>query len=220
MTRVVLVHAMRESIGPTETSFSAHWPEAELVHLLDSSLSTDRGPTDTVTEEIATRITALASYGQMIGADAVLFTCSAFGPAIDAATALLHPIPVHKPNTAMIAEAASTDERIGLLGTFQATLDSMVTEFPPRTDVTVAFCDGALAALTGHDATGHDDIVADTAQVHLSDCGVLALAQFSLARAAPAVESATGKRVLTTPDSAVLALRNEVEGVGTVPETP
>ena len=41
-------------------------------------------------------------------------------------------------------------------------------------------------------------------------CDVIALAQFSLARAAPAVAAATGRTVLTTPDSAVRKLRRMV----------
>jgi hypothetical protein len=46
----------------------------------------------------------------------------------------------------------------------------------------------------------------------LSDCSVVALAQFSLARAAAAVAAATGRPVLTTPDSAVRKLRRLLEG--------
>jgi hypothetical protein len=41
----------------------------------------------------------------------------------------------------------------------------------------------------------------------MKDCDVIALSQFSLARAARAVAAATGKPVLTTPDSAVRKLQ-------------
>jgi hypothetical protein len=41
----------------------------------------------------------------------------------------------------------------------------------------------------------------------LADCDVIALAQFSLSQAAGPVAAATGKTVLTTPDSAVRKLR-------------
>jgi hypothetical protein len=41
----------------------------------------------------------------------------------------------------------------------------------------------------------------------LQDCDVIALAQFSLSRAAGPIAAATGKTVLTTPDSAVRKLR-------------
>jgi hypothetical protein len=43
--------------------------------------------------------------------------------------------------------------------------------------------------------------------MQLADCDIIALAQFSLARAADAIAQATGRPVLTTPDSAVRKLR-------------
>ena len=46
----------------------------------------------------------------------------------------------------------------------------------------------------------------------LTDCDAIALAQFSLARSAAAIASATGKPVLTTPDSAVRKLRRLLDG--------
>jgi hypothetical protein len=41
----------------------------------------------------------------------------------------------------------------------------------------------------------------------LRDCDVIALAQYSMAPAAEQVSQATGKPVLTTPDSAVMKLK-------------
>lgn len=207
MTRIVLVHAMQASIAPIADAFAAHWPDAELVDLLDSSLATDRAEAGALTEQMTSRIAALSTYARDTGADAILFTCSAFGPAIDAAAAL-RPLPVHKPNTAMIDEARTIGGRVGLLSSFQPTLDSMLSEFPTDTDVTTALCDGALAALASGDGAAHDRIAARTAARELAECDTIALAQFSLARAAPAVAKATGKRVLTTPDSAVVALKS------------
>ena len=66
--------------------------------------------------------------------------------------------------------------------------------------------EGALAALDRGDVETHDRLVGDAAGA-VKDCDVIALAQFSLARSAPLVAKATGKRVLTTPDSAVRKLR-------------
>lgn len=57
------------------------------------------------------------------------------------------------------------------------------------------------------DGAGHD-AAAVRAAAALSDCDVIALAQFSLSRAAGAIAEATGKAVLTTPDSAVRKLRH------------
>jgi hypothetical protein len=50
-------------------------------------------------------------------------------------------------------------------------------------------------------------MIADAAK-DLRDCDVIALAQFSMAAAAPEVADATGRPVLTTPDSSVAKLRD------------
>ena len=76
---------------------------------------------------------------------------------------------------------------------------------------TGAFAEGALAALDAGDTAEHDRLAAQAAR-DLKDCDAIALGQFSLARAAGAVAAATGKRVLTTPDSAVLALKRRLLG--------
>ena len=64
----------------------------------------------------------------------------------------------------------------------------------------------ALTALDRGDTEGHDAAAARHAAT-LADCDVIALAQFSLARATDAVAAATGRPVLSTPDSAVRKLK-------------
>ena len=71
--------------------------------------------------------------------------------------------------------------------------------------------EGALAALDRGDAAAHDRAAVDAAMA-LKSCDAIALGQFSLARAARAIEAATGRRVLTTPDSAVNKLRRLLGG--------
>lgn len=78
--------------------------------------------------------------------------------------------------------------------------------------VRTALAAGALEALDGGDAAAHDAAMAHAAQGLLAqNCTVIALAQFSLARARDAVAAATGLPVLTTPDSAVRALRRRLQ---------
>src|SRR6185437_5938978 len=96
------------------------------------------------------------------GANGILFTCSAFGPCIEACARQLAPIPVLKPNEAMIEEALGVvgpRGRIGLMATFPPTLASMPPEFATAApDMTVVPClaEGALAALDRGDVEGHD----------------------------------------------------------------
>jgi Asp/Glu/hydantoin racemase len=211
--RIALIHALKHSPPPIEAAFRELWPEPTLMNLLDDSLSADLVRTGRLTPQMTDRFLALARYAKSTGADAILFTCSAFGPCIDAVIADLAPMPVLKPNEAMIEDAVARGGRIGLLATFPGTLSSMPAEFPSSVTIVPQLADGALAALDRGDSEGHDGRAARAA-LALADCDCIALAQFSLARAAPRVAIATGKPVLTTPHSAVRKLRRLL-----VPET-
>src|SRR5215831_11542871 len=148
---------------------------------------------------MADRFLALSRYAAATGADAILFTCSAFGPLIEAAARAHAPMPVLKPNEAMIEQAVARGRRIGLLSTFAH------IEIVPR------LAEGALAALDRGERSEHDSLVAEAAK-DLRGCDVIALAQYSMAPAAKLVEEATGLSVLTTPDSAVEKLKGLLAG--------
>lgn len=209
--RIALIHALRHSPPAIEEAFARLWPTPTLMNLLDDSLSADLARDGALTPGMTTRFLTLAEYAVSTGADAILFTCSAFGPCIDAVVAAHPTIPVLKPNEAMIEEAKAAGTRIGLLATFAGTLTSMPAEFPAHMSITTRLAEGALAALDAGDTAEHDRLAAQAAR-GLIDCDAIALGQFSLARAAGAVAAATGKRVLTTPDSAVLALKRRLLG--------
>jgi hypothetical protein len=121
-------------------------------------------------------------------------------------------MPVLKPNEAMINEAvalAGASGCIGLLATFAPTLATMPAEFAAaatHATLVTALAGEALAALNRGDGAAHDRLAADVAR-SLASCDVIALAQFSLSSAAAQVADATGRTVLTTPDSAVRRLR-------------
>ncbi len=180
------------------------------MNLLDDSLSRDLADEGRLTTQIIARFGMLGRYCVGTGVDAILFTCSAFGPAVDAVAAEHAPLPVHKPNTAMIDEAVASagDGRIALLASFAPTLTSMLPEFPDPSRVLPVYCEGALEALARGDADSHDAIVAEVANKLPDDCTIVALAQFSLARAASRIPTRKGQSILTTPDCAVLALKH------------
>ena len=210
--RITLIHAMTASVPPIEEAFSRLWPEATLMNLLDDSLAPDLARDGALTPAMTERFLALARYAKTTGSDAILFTCSAFGPCIEACARELAPIPVLKPNEAMIEEAVALTGphgRIGLMATFAPTLASMPPEFAaaaPRATLVPCLAEGALAALNAGDSAGHD-AAAVRAAAALESCDVIALAQFSLSQAAGPVAAATSKTVLTTPDSAVRELQ-------------
>ena len=75
-----------------------------------------------------------------------------------------------------------------------------------RATLVTACAPEAIRALNRGDAATHDALLAEAAK-SLQDCDAVMLAQFSTARARPAVEALTGKPVLTSPDAAVRAMR-------------
>ena len=204
MTRIALVHATPAAVDPIKAAFAEAWPEPDLVNLLDDSLSRDRALTPELTGGIFSRFDALGRYAVSLGADAILFTCSAFGPAIERVARSLD-MPVLKPNEAMIEQAARS-RRVGLLSTFPPTLASMPAEFPAAVELVPKLAEGALAALDRGDRAQHDRLVVEASK-DLCECDVIALAQYSMAPAADQVAQATGRPVLTTPDSAVNKLK-------------
>ena len=222
MPRIALIHALAHSPPPINAALARDWPEAERMNLLDDSLSADLARSGRLDQAMTRRFLALADYCVDQGADAILFTCSAFGPCIAAVAARHAGLPVLKPNEAMIEEAQALAAqrgggtgsigRIGLVASFAPTLLAMPPEFSAAHQPLCALAQGALDALDAGDLAAHDDsAVAAAVSLLAQGCSVIALAQFSLARAAPLVAQCTGLPVLSTVDSAVRKLRRLVE---------
>lgn len=206
--RIALVHAVRVAIAPVEEAFRRHWPEAELINLLDDSLSRDRNREKALTPQLTRRIAALAEYGIGAGAQAVLYTCSAFGEAIEAVQRA-QKVPVLKPNEAMFAEALGHGRRLGMLATFEPSVGALEAELRfLKNDVVIkTVCiPEAMTALQAGNGETHDRLLAKVAP-QLGECDAIMLAQFSTARARDAVAATVRCPVITSPTSAVLRLR-------------
>jgi hypothetical protein len=211
MSRVALIHAVTVAVDPVKAAFAEIWPDADTVNILDDSLSGDRARDAELTAAMQNRIGALGDYALSTGCDAVLFTCSAFGGAIETLARRVK-VPVLKPNEAMFNDALSIGDRIGMLATFGPSVAGMEAEFEEQrrgsraTLLKTVLVEGALDALKGGDATKHNELVA-AAIDRLGDVDAVMLAHFSTSRAFAAVSGRTKKPVLTSPRSAVLALR-------------
>jgi Asp/Glu/Hydantoin racemase len=217
-TRIALIHAVTVAVAPVEEAFRQLWPEAECANILDDSLSLDRERDGVLTQAMKRRICALAEYGAATGAAGVLFTCSAFGEAIEAAAARL-PIPVLKPNEAMFGAALEAGRRIGMLATFAPSVGSMEGEFRAMAEASGSratietYCvPGAMAALRAGDGGEHDRLISEAAP-RFADCDAVLLAHFSTSRAAGQVGTVLDRPVLTSPGSAVAKLKAVITGV-------
>jgi Asp/Glu/hydantoin racemase len=209
LPRIALIHAVTVAMAPVHEAFRQLWPEAECVDILDTSLSRDRERDGELTPAMIDRFLLLAKYAEDNGAAGILFTCSAFGEAIEAATDRAK-VPVLKPNEAMFEAALAAGKRLGMLATFGPSVAGMEAEFREIAGDKAAlssFCvPSAMKALQAGDAAEHDQLLAIAAP-RFADHDALLLAHFSTSRAAAAVKAAVRCPVLTAPGAAVTKLK-------------
>jgi hypothetical protein len=226
--RIALIHATPLAIQPVNASFYQLWPDAKLQNILDDSLSRDLASVGHLTADMVERFIDLAQYAKRVGCQGILFTCSAFGEAIEAAAAATG-IPTLKPNEAMFEEALqlainarphSADPlNIGLVATFEASIASMREEFLAMTahlNRVVNFhgvhVPLAMDALGNGQVLEHDQRIAASIE-NVPACDVIMLAQFSMAGAQALAQTKTSAPVLTSPDCAVIALQQRMKNV-------
>lgn len=202
---------------PSQAAFAERWPDAEAINLLDDGLTIDRAREEDISEKLIGRFVALGQYAHGIGADGILITCSAFGPAIDRLAKTV-PVPVLKPNEAMFREALASGNRIGMLATFAPSVSTMTDEFDgftaasgQKATLTTIVVDDAIDLLRKGNVDAHNRLVAARAP-DFRGFDAIMLAHFSTSRALEAVREATAVPVLTAPHAAVERMRHLVEG--------
>ncbi|MBF9033931.1 arylsulfatase [Rhodobacterales bacterium HKCCE2091] len=215
--RIVLLHATPVAVDPVKAAFAELWPVPELVNLLDDSLSPDRARTEELTDDLVERFAALGRYALSAGADAILVTCSAFGPAIEKMQRDL-PIPVLKPNEAMFHAAVAGGRNIAMVATFAPSVPTMEAEFEEYVQqtgadarLTTIVVEAAMTALRAGDADTHNRLIAERAG-ELGGFDTVMLAHFSTSRALPALSGRLAAPVLSAPGAAVTRLRELIEG--------
>lgn len=211
--RIALIHGFAAAMAPANAAFERLWPAPQRLNLLDDSLADDLLRCGGVPDAaLYGRFVRLADYASASGAQALVFTCSAFGPCIEALAALHRDKPVLKPSQALLERAPELPQPLGLLASFEPTLASMTAEFAPAVQLRTALATGALQSLQRGDEAAHDQAVIDAArQLAAQGCRSIALAQISLAHTAEAVRQATGLPVVSTLESTVELLRRRFE---------
>ena len=224
--RIALIHATPLAIEPVNSSFKKLWPEASLQNILDDSLSKDHAAAGHLTADMVERFIDLAQYAKRAGCQGILFTCSAFGEAIEAAAAAVA-MPTLKPNDAMFEDALRAALKahendaevlnIGLVATFAASIVSMSEEFNALTaglerevKLHSLFVPNAMDALALGHAQEHHRLIAEGVQT-MPACDVIMLAQFSMAAAQTLAQTKTSAPILTSPECAVLALQKRMK---------
>lgn len=210
--RIFLVHAVDVSMAPASTSFKKQWPEASIINLLDESLAVDMLVDGKMTPRMIERFAQLGQYCVNAGADGILFTCSAFGEAINHLKTR-QSIPILTSNQAMFEELLERGDTAAMLTTFGPSMQTLRDEFfqmakerGQEAQVDSYMVEGALDALLAKDQAQHDRLIAEQVN-RLAQYSTIVLGQFSMAAAASHPAIRTQAQILTTPDSAVRKLK-------------
>lgn len=209
-TKVGLIHALEESEAPIRESFKKIWPEAILNEYSDFQLSVDRA-NGLDESSIRSRIIDLGQEAVNDHVDAILYTCSAFGDAIEAAKNRFD-LPILKPNESAFQNAISAGVDVNILVTFEPSLELLINEFEVMSrgmyiNVKGHLIEDALKLLKENQVESHNQKIISAVEMIPSHETVI-LGQFSMARAAEEIEKSMPDRlVLNTPDAAVTALK-------------
>jgi hypothetical protein len=210
--RIFLVHAVDVSMVPASSSFKQQWPEASIINVLEESLAVDMLADGKMTPRMIERFSRLGQYCVDAGADGILFTCSAFGEAINHVKTQ-QSIPILTSNQAMFEALLERRGAIAMLTTFGPSLQTlrdelslMMQEKGVEVQVDSFMVEGALDALLAGDQAQHDLLIAEQIN-RLDQYSTIVLGQFSMAAAAKHSAIRSGAQIMTTPDSAVKKLK-------------
>ena len=205
-----LIHALEESEEPIRDSFQKLWPEVKLNEYSDFQLSVDRA-NGLDEASIRSRIIDLGQQAVNDQVDAILYTCSAFGEAIEAAKSQFS-LPILKPNESAFKKAIRAASDVNILVTFEPSLNLLTNEFEIMSkglDIKIKghLIDDALKLLKQEEVQAHNEKIIDAVKEIPVEETVI-LGQFSMARAADEIKiNMPDHLVLNAPDAAVIELK-------------
>jgi Asp/Glu/hydantoin racemase len=202
--RIAFVHTVGFLVEEFRARVRADIPAADCFHILNESLLQDllRGaPLPLVYRRVVDQIVLAAEAGP----DLIVVTCSSTSPAVDIARRLV-PVPILKIDDPMMAEAARSGSRIGLLCTASSTVEpssallrAHAAEQGREVAIRTVLCPEAYQALMAGDRARHDALLLEAATGIAGEVDVLVLAQASLAHLRDPLAAALQCPVLASP---------------------
>ena len=217
MKIITAIYTGQALVTPLKNHFNEIYPEHCIVNILDDSLIASVISAGRMTTPVLRKIYAICREANDSGSDLILQTCSSVGVSVD----LIQPffdIPILRIDQPMAQSAVEGYSRIGVLATLPTTLNPTIDlirklsdEKGKAVEVVEGLALGAFEALNAGDSAKHDQMIIETA-VKMNDlCDVFLLAQGSMARMSEQLEKALGKKVLTSPESGLRALKPYLE---------
>jgi Asp/Glu/hydantoin racemase len=213
---VALIHATPAAMAPARDAFADRFPQARVWNLLDDLLISQAQEAGEVTSPLRARMERLIEHAITGGADAVLLTCSMYGPVAHEVVASAG-VPVLASDDALFAAVAELrPRRVAVLGPIQAGVDDTVARLrahlgDDRAEVTGVVVEGAARAASAGNLPELERLVTAVARAVERSADVIVLGQFSLSPAAAAVAAAVSVPVLSPPHLAADALHSRLD---------
>ena len=213
--RVVMIHALAESIPPVKLAFLEEFPEAEVINLLDEGLLVDFP--GSITPSLRRRMSGLICYCQDNRADAIGLACSVYAPVVDSARDLVD-VPLVSSYGPVMAEAVAAGPRVGVIATNEATmsdseyyLNLAAKEAGREVKVNKRLATDLIQVLR---ESGHKAFEKRLEQETLAlstETDVVLLSQFSFATALEHLRKVSPVPVLSAPHSSARTLKKLLE---------
>ena len=213
--KVVLVHGTSVVIPVMEDVIRAIDRRITVLHVLSEPLLHDLLAIGRITPEITWRFVQLVVEGARTHPDLILITGSSFGACVASAQEFVS-VPVQRVDERMAREAAAAGQRVAVVATESTTIapttaliQQQATSLGKTVEIEVVLCEGAMALLRHGQPALHDARVLECLQRRgAMNADAIVLAQVSLARVQPQVETLTGKPVLTSPGTVAQMVRD------------
>ncbi len=209
------VHALKQSVQPTQVAFESEWSTVQVSHLLDGSLYLDRSRGTADASGLARRIKQLLTYSSSTGNNGIVFTGSFFGEAVAQARRAIA-IPVLRSFDGILDEALREDRPLYVLSTAEDSVVLLQEEFRREvqrrsrsTTVSGRVVDGALTAVVSGEVALHDELVLKAVEKVDPDSTIV-FAQFSMERVLSSAIQLRRQPVIGPATSAVRLLRRKV----------
>lgn len=202
MTKIAVISATRVSLEPVEQTAARYFPDVEIIHCLDESMSLMAAQNGgRITPSNLCRMVGHINRANEDGADGILLSCTIFSPFAEMLQNFSE-VPLVAADTAAFEKAARLYGKIGVVVTFEPTLRSVkavldsLEAAPVEADIRLAR--GAFEALARGDEETHNRLVCVCAEALSKECDAVVLSQISQIRAVPMLGHLRVP-VLTTP---------------------
>ncbi len=213
--RVVMIHALAESIPPVRLAFQDEFPDAEVINLLDEGLLIDFP--GSITPNLRRRMSDLICYSRDHDADAIGLACSVYAPVVDSARDLVD-VPLVSSYGPVMQEAVAAGPRVGVIATNATTmsdseyyLNLAAQEAGKEINVKQRLAPDLIQVLREGGQAAFERRLEEETLALAPEVDVVLLSQFSFATALEHLRKVSPVPVLSAPHSSARTLKRMLE---------